>query len=79
MARRETVPLPRMVEWSTRIRGHGIDATIVAYTLRSRGFENVAVLLAGVLGWRLQRPELYGRYAGVNVTKLELRRRPRDA
>jgi rhodanese-related sulfurtransferase len=56
----------------------GVDATVVAYTLRSRGFENVSVLLTGVLGWRLQRPELYVRYAGVNVTKLEPRRRRRD-
>ena len=60
-------------------RHRGIDATIVAYALRSRGFENVAVLLAGVRGWRLQRPELYGCYAGVNVTKLEPRWRPRAA
>ena len=55
----------------------GVDAIIAAHTLRSRGFEHLSVLRAGVAGWRFRQPELYRRYAGVNVTKLEPGRRSR--
>jgi cysteine desulfurase len=54
----------------------GIDATVVAYGLKKRGFEKVGILLTGVTGWRIQQSELYGRHAGANVTRLAPRRRP---
>ena len=57
----------------------GFDAAVVAHTLKSRGFESVSVLLMGVAGWRFRQPELYRKYAGVRVTKLEPRRRSRDS
>ncbi len=50
----------------------GPNAPFVAYQLRSRGFRNVSFLLTGVTGWRLARPDLFEKYAGQNVTALEL-------
>ena len=55
----------------------GIDATIAAHILKSKGFESVSVLRTGAAGWRFKQPELYRRYAGVDVTKLEPGRRSR--
>jgi len=55
----------------------GVDAIIAAHTLRSRGFEHLSVLRAGVAGWRFRQPELYRRHAGVNVTRLVPRLAPR--
>jgi rhodanese-related sulfurtransferase len=49
----------------------GIDASIAAGMLKSRGFERVSVLRTGAAGWRFKQPELYRRYAGVDVTRLE--------
>jgi cysteine desulfurase len=56
----------------------GFDAVFAAVALRSRGFEDVSVLLTGVAGWRIRQSELYRRYAGLNVTKLEPRKARRD-
>jgi cysteine desulfurase len=55
----------------------GIDAIIAANMLKSRDFESVSVLRTGAAGWRFKQPELYRRYAGVNVRRLEPGRRSR--
>lgn len=57
----------------------GFDSIFAAVALRSRGFENVSVLLTGVAGWRIRQSELYRRYAGLNVTRLEPRKSRRGA
>lgn len=49
----------------------GSNAAIVAYYLRSRGYGNVSFLLGGVIGWRMSHDELYKKYAGQNIVKLE--------
>jgi cysteine desulfurase len=46
----------------------GVDATIVAYALKSRGFPNVGLLVGGVLAWRASHAALYRARAGSNVT-----------
>jgi rhodanese-related sulfurtransferase len=44
---------------------------IVAYYLKSKGFEHVSNLLEGVDGWKMQHSALYQKYAGQNVTVLQ--------
>lgn len=44
---------------------------IVAYYLKSKGFERVSNLLNGVAGWKVRRDDLYQKYAGQNVTVLQ--------
>ena len=48
----------------------GVDATIVAYALKSRGFPHVGLLVGGLLAWRAVHGELYRTRAGSNVTVL---------
>lgn len=48
----------------------GADATAIAYALYKRGYEQVCILLGGVIGWRVQQPILYKRLGGTNITKL---------
>ncbi len=51
----------------------GIDAIPIAYALKARRCQNVSYLRGGVVGWRIAQPELYARYAGTNITRLEPR------
>ena len=44
---------------------------MVAYYLRSKGFERVSNLQGGVAGWKARRSDLYQKYAGQNVTVLQ--------
>lgn len=46
----------------------GVDATIVAYALKSRGFPHVGLLVGGVLAWRAAHGALARARAGSNVT-----------
>ncbi len=46
----------------------GVDATIVAYALKSRGFPHVGLLVGGLLAWRATHGALYRARAGSNVT-----------
>ena len=49
----------------------GYNAPIVGYYLKSKGYKNVSFLLTGLIGWRLAHDELYRKYAGTNIVKLE--------
>jgi cysteine desulfurase len=44
---------------------------IVAYYLKSKGFEHVSNLRTGVVGWKVRRSDLYQKYAGQNITVLQ--------
>ena len=44
---------------------------IVAYYLKSKGFEHVRSLRAGVAGWKVRRSDLYQKHAGQNITVLQ--------
>ena len=48
----------------------GVDAIIVAYALKSRGFPHVGLLVGGLLAWRAAHSGLYRARAGANVTSL---------
>jgi cysteine desulfurase len=50
---------------------HGNLSYIVAYYLKSKGFERVSSLRNGVGGWKARRGDLYQKYAGQNVTVLQ--------
>lgn len=49
----------------------GPNAPFVAYQLKARRFRHVSILLTGLVGWRLARSDLYRRYAGQNIARLE--------
>jgi hydroxyacylglutathione hydrolase len=49
----------------------GYNAPIVGYYLKSKGYKNVSFLLTGLIGWRLAHDDLYKKYAGSNIVKLE--------
>lgn len=55
----------------------GVDATAIAYSLHSRGYRHVALLLGGVVGWQLAQPALYRRLGGMNAVRLTPKKRPR--
>jgi cysteine desulfurase len=44
---------------------------IVAFYLKSKGFDHVSNLRAGVTGWKARRSDLYQKYAGHNITVLQ--------
>ncbi len=44
---------------------------IVAYYLKSKGFEHVSSLQAGISAWKARRGDLYQKYAGQNIAVLE--------
>lgn len=44
---------------------------IVAYYLKSKGFERVSNLLTGVVGWKARCGDLYQKYAGQNIVGLK--------
>lgn len=48
----------------------GVDAIIVAYALKSRGFPHVGLLVGGLLAWRASHGSLYRTRAGSNVTRV---------
>lgn len=45
----------------------GVDASIVAYAMKARGFPQVGVLLGGLVAWRVTHPALYRERAGSRV------------
>jgi rhodanese-related sulfurtransferase len=45
----------------------GVDASIVAYAMKARGFPQVGVLLGGLIAWRVTHPALYRERAGLHV------------
>ncbi len=49
----------------------GPNAPFVAYQLRSRNYRHVSLLVTGLVGWRLARPDLFEKYAGQNVVALD--------
>ena len=53
---------------------HGNLSYIMAYYLKAKGFEHVSSLRHGVIGWKVRRSDLYQKYAGQNVTVLQLAR-----
>jgi cysteine desulfurase len=62
--------LPRDKHILVVCQGGGLSY-IVAYYLKSKGFEHVSNLLEGVDGWKMQHSALYQKYAGQNVTVLQ--------
>jgi cysteine desulfurase len=62
--------LPKDKHILVACQGGGLSY-IVAYYLKSKGFENVSNLLEGVGGWKKRRSDLYQKYAGQNVTVLQ--------
>jgi len=49
----------------------GYYSYIVAYYLKSKGFDQVSNLLTGIKGWKEEQSDLYQRYAGENITVLQ--------
>ena len=49
----------------------GYLSYIVAYYLKSKGFEHVSNLRTGVAGWKVRRSDLYQKYAGQGITVLQ--------
>jgi rhodanese-related sulfurtransferase len=49
----------------------GYLSYIVAYYLKSKGFEHVSNLRTGIAGWKVRRSDLYQKYAGHNITMLQ--------
>jgi cysteine desulfurase len=47
---------------------------MVAYYLKAKGFKHISNLRGGLDGWRKLRGELYQKYAGQNITVLQLER-----
>ncbi len=49
----------------------GYNSPVVAYYLKSKNYKNVSFLLHGLVGWRLMHGDLYEKYAGQDIVKLE--------
>ena len=45
---------------------------MIAYYLKAKGFEHISNLRGGLDGWRKRRSDLYQKYAGQNLTVLQL-------
>lgn len=45
----------------------GVDASIVAYAMKARGFQQVGVLLGGLVAWRVTHAALYRERAGSHI------------
>ncbi len=45
---------------------------MVAYYLKAKGFKHISNLRGGLDGWRKRRSDLYQKYAGQNITVLQL-------
>jgi rhodanese-related sulfurtransferase len=70
------IPFFRFNRWIDRVPhdrnvlvvcSSSVDASIVAYAMKARGFPHVAVLLGGLLAWRLAHSALYRERAGSNI------------
>lgn len=62
--------LPRDKQILVVCQGGGLSY-MVAYYLKSKGFERVSNLQGGVAGWKTRSGDLYQKYAGQNVTALQ--------
>jgi rhodanese-related sulfurtransferase len=49
----------------------GFNSPIVAYELKFRGYKDVSFLILGILAWKQTYPELYEKYGGYNIQKLQ--------
>ncbi|MDD5492347.1 MAG: aminotransferase class V-fold PLP-dependent enzyme [bacterium] len=49
----------------------GFNSPVVAYYLAANGFQRVSFLVGGYVAWKMANQELYERYAGKGVTKLD--------
>ena len=49
----------------------GFNAPLVAYELKKRGCKNVSFLTLGVVAWRQTHPELYEKFGGFNIKKVD--------
>jgi len=70
------IPFLRFSRWLDRLPRNrnilivcstGVDASIVAYALKARGFPQVGVLLGGLVAWRVAHPALYRERAGSHI------------
>ncbi|MCP4215645.1 MAG: aminotransferase class V-fold PLP-dependent enzyme [bacterium] len=44
---------------------------ITSYYLKAKGFENIANLRTGIVGWKARHNDLFQKYAGQNITVLQ--------
>ena len=63
--------LPRDKEILVYCPGGGLSF-MISYYLKAKGFKRVSNLRGGLDGWRKRRGDLYDKYAGQNVTELQL-------
>lgn len=63
--------LPRDKQILVYCPGGGLSV-MISYYLKAKGFKKITNLRGGLDGWRHRRSDLYEKYAGQNVTVLEL-------
>ncbi len=63
--------LPRDKQILVVCPGGGLSL-MVAYYLKAKGFNHIINLRGGLDGWRKRRSDLYQKYAGQNITALQL-------
>jgi cysteine desulfurase len=63
--------LPRDKQILVYCPGGGLSV-MISYYLKSKGFKKITNLRGGLDGWRKRRSNLYEKYAGQNVTVLEV-------
>jgi cysteine desulfurase len=51
----------------------GFYSPMIAFYCKRKGFKNVGFLMSGMEGWKAAQPELYKRFSGQNVVKLQPR------
>ena len=62
--------LPRDKQIIVYCPGGGLSV-MISYFLKAKGFKRITNLRGGLDAWRKRRADLYGKYAGQNVTVLE--------
>ena len=50
----------------------GGHSFLMAYYLKTKGFEHVSDVRGGLAAWKILRSDLYRKYAGQNITRLQL-------
>jgi cysteine desulfurase len=51
----------------------GFYSPMIAFYCKRKGFKNVGFLMTGMEGWKTAQPELYKKFAGQNIIRLEPR------
>ena len=64
--------LPRDKQILVVCPGGGLSF-MISYYLKAKGFKHITNLLGGLDGWRKRRNDLYQKYAGQNLTVLQLK------